>query len=72
MQDGDIFVGVFFRVRLGNEVFENLIEFLMGGIYGIDIDKLSLMSMFFNFKEKEEVFGSLIKGMKDEKNKCLK
>lgn len=44
----------------------------MGGIYGIDIDKLSLMSMFFNFKEKEEVFGSLIKGMKDEKNKCLK
>lgn len=39
----------------------------MGGIYGTDIDKLSLMSTFPNFKEKEEAFGSLIKGMKDEK-----
>ncbi len=40
----------------------------MGGIYGTDIDQLSLMSTFPNFKEKEEQFGSLIKGMKDEKN----
>lgn len=65
--DGDISVGAFFRARLGNEVLENLIEPLMGGIYGTDIDKLSLMSTFPNFKEKEEAFGSLIKGMKDEK-----
>ncbi|HDD0554049.1 TPA: protoporphyrinogen oxidase [Staphylococcus aureus] len=72
MQDGDISVGAFFRARLGNEVLENLIEPLMGGIYGTDIDKLSLMSTFPNFKEKEEAFGSLIKGMKDEKNKRLK
>lgn len=67
MQNGDISVGAFFRARLGNEVLENLIEPLMGGIYGTDIDKLSLMSTFPNFKEKEEAFGSLIKGMKDEK-----
>ncbi|CCE59517.1 Protoporphyrinogen IX oxidase, aerobic [Staphylococcus argenteus] len=72
MQDGDISVGAFFRARLGNEVLENLIEPLMGGIYGTDIDKLSLMSTFPNFKEKEEAFGSLIKGMKDEKNKRQK
>ena len=43
---------VSFRQRLGNEVLENLIEPLMGGIYGTDIDQLSLMSTFPNFKEK--------------------
>ena len=48
-------------------MLENLIEPLMGGIYGTNIDDLSLMSTFPNFKEKEEQFGSLIKGMKDEK-----
>ncbi|MDQ7114941.1 protoporphyrinogen oxidase [Staphylococcus simulans] len=65
--DGDISVGDFFRQRLGDEVLENLIEPLMGGIYGTDIDKLSLMSTFPNFKEREEEFGSLIKGMRHEK-----
>ena len=40
----------------------------MGGIYGTDIDQLSLMSTFPNFKEKEEQFGSLIKGMKRRNN----
>lgn len=44
----------------------------MGGIYGTDIDQLSLMSTFPNFKEKEEQFGSLIKGMKDEKEQRIK
>ena len=39
----------------------------MGGIYGTDINQLSLMSTFPNFKYKEESYGSLIKGMKDEK-----
>ena len=43
-----------FRRRLGNEVLENLIEPLMGGIYGTDIDRLSLMSTFPNFKEQEK------------------
>ncbi len=46
MQYGDISVGAFFRARLGNEVLENLIEPLMGGIHGTYIDKLSLMSTF--------------------------
>ena len=65
--ENDISVGEFFRKRLGNEMLENLIEPLMGGIYGTDIDQLSLMSTFPNFKYKEESYGSLIKGMKDEK-----
>ena len=65
--ENDISVGDFFRKRLGNEMLENLIEPLMGGIYGTDIDQLSLMSTFPDFKYKEESYGSLIKGMKHEK-----
>ena len=67
MPKGDISVGDFFRARLGDEVLENLIEPLMGGIYGTNIDDLSLMSTFPNFKEREEQYGSLIKGMRYEK-----
>ncbi len=65
--ENDISVGHFFRARLGDEVLENLIEPLMGGIYGTNIDDLSLMSTFPEFKQREEQFGSLIKGMKYEK-----
>ncbi|MEB6298476.1 protoporphyrinogen oxidase [Staphylococcus xylosus] len=65
--DEDISVGAFFRERLGDEVLENLIEPLMGGIYGTNIDDLSLMSTFPEFKHREEQFGSLIKGMRHEK-----
>lgn len=71
MED-DISVGNFFRQRLGNEILENLIEPLMGGIYGTDIDQLSLMSTFPSFKEKEEAYGSLIKGMQHEKAERVK
>lgn len=44
----------------------------MGGIYGTDIDRLSLMSTFPNFKEQEEKYGSLIKGMQHEKAERIK
>ena len=50
MRDGDISVGAFFRARL---VMRYLIEPLMGGIYGTDIDKLSLMSTFLILKKKK-------------------
>jgi len=68
----DISVGAFFRKRLGNEALENLIEPLLSGIYGADIDKLSLKSTFPNFKEQEEAHGSLIKGMREQKKKAPK
>lgn len=68
----DISVGAFFRKRLGNEALENLIEPLLSGIYGADIDKLSLKSTFPNFKEQEETHGSLIKGMRDQKKNAPK
>lgn len=70
--DGDISVGSFFRARLGDEILENLIEPLMGGIYGTNIDDLSLMTTFPEFKEREEQFGSLIKGMRYEKEQRKK
>ena len=44
----------------------------MGGIYGTDIDHLSLMSTFPDFKKKEESYGSLIKGMQHEKAERVK
>lgn len=63
----DVSVGEFFRRRLGNEALENLIEPLLSGIYGANIDRLSLKSTFPNFKEQEEAHGSLIKGMRVQK-----
>ncbi|WP_211360003.1 protoporphyrinogen oxidase [Macrococcus equipercicus] len=68
----DVSVGAFFRRRLGNEALENLIEPLLSGIYGADIDKLSLKSTFPNFKEQEEKHGSLIKGMRIQKSSAPK
>ncbi|MBN4897248.1 protoporphyrinogen oxidase, partial [Staphylococcus sp. EG-SA-15] len=65
----DISIGHFFRQRLGDEVLENLIEPLMAGIYGANIDKLSLKTTFPHFKEQEEKEGGLIKGMIAQKAK---
>ena len=63
----DISVGEFFRARFGNDLLEHMIEPLLAGVYGTDIDKLSLMSTYPNFKETEEEYGSLMKGLMAEK-----
>lgn len=65
----DVSVGQFFRRRLGDDVLENMIEPLLSGIYATNIDELSLMSTFPYFKEREETYGSLIKGTIAEKAK---
>lgn len=57
-------LGEFFRNRLGNEVVENLIEPLLGGVYSGDINRLSLMATFPNFYQLEQAHGSLVKGLK--------
>lgn len=59
----DISVGEFFRARFGNDLLEHMIEPLLAGVYGTDIDKLSLMSTYPNFKETEQEYGSLMKGL---------
>ena len=63
----DISVGEFFRARFGNDLLEHMIEPLLAGVYGTDIDKLSLMSTYPNFKETEQEHGSLMKGLMAEK-----
>lgn len=68
----DISVGRFFRRRLGDEVLENMIEPLLSGIYATNIDELSLMSTFPYFKEREDKYGSLIKGAIAEKTDAPK
>ncbi|TVT29800.1 protoporphyrinogen oxidase [Salinicoccus cyprini] len=68
----DISVGKFFRSRVGDEMLENVIEPLLSGIYGTNIDELSLMSTFPNFKELEETHGSLIRGMYNQRKNAPK
>src|SRR5699024_3101562 len=58
----------FFRHRFGNEVLENMIEPLLSGVYGTNIDQLSLMSTYPNFKKTEQYYGSLMKGLPIERS----
>ncbi|KGX83782.1 protoporphyrinogen oxidase [Pontibacillus marinus BH030004 = DSM 16465] len=62
-------LGHFFRNRLGDEVVENLIEPLLGGVYSGDLDRLSLMATFPNFYNMEQEHGSLIKGLRKSRGK---
>lgn len=64
-------LGLFFRNRFGDELVENLIEPLLGGIYSGDLDKMSLMATFPDFYELEQEYGSLIKGLQATKPKPL-
>ncbi|MDQ0205332.1 protoporphyrinogen oxidase [Alkalicoccobacillus murimartini] len=70
--DEDISLGHFFRRRLGNEVVDHLIEPLLSGIYGGDMDKLSLKATFPHFQQMEETHRSLIKGIKHSRPKPQK
>jgi len=56
-------VGAFVKRRLGNEVFENLAQPLIGGVYNADPDDLSLNAAMPRFKEMEVKYGSLLKAM---------
>lgn len=58
-------VGDFFRRRLGDEVIENIIEPLISGVYGGNIDKLSLLSTFPQYAQMEKQSRSLILAMKN-------
>jgi protoporphyrinogen/coproporphyrinogen III oxidase len=60
--NGDESLGSFVSRRLGREVYENLIEPLMSGIYAGDGDQLSLASTFPYLRDLETKFGSLTRG----------
>jgi len=60
--NGDESLGTFVSRRLGREVYENLIEPLMSGIYAGDGDQLSLASTFPYLRDLETKYGSLARG----------
>lgn len=61
--EADESLGSFIRRRLGNDVFEHLIEPLMAGIYSGHGDELSLNATFPQLRAAEREHGGLIKGV---------
>jgi oxygen-dependent protoporphyrinogen oxidase len=61
--NGDESVGHFVTRRLGREVYEQLVEPLMSGIYAGDGDQLSLAATFPQLRQLELRHGSLLKGL---------
>ncbi|MGC1275942.1 MAG: protoporphyrinogen oxidase [Planctomycetaceae bacterium] len=61
---GDESLGAFVRRRLGDEVFERLVQPLVAGIYTADPEKLSLAATLPRFLEMERTHGSLIRAMR--------
>ncbi|MFN8492935.1 MAG: protoporphyrinogen oxidase [Caldilineaceae bacterium] len=56
-------VAQFVSRRLGREVYENVVEPLMSGIYAGDGEQLSLLATFPQLRQLERKYGSLIKGL---------
>jgi len=52
----------FTRRRLGNQVFERIVQPLVGGIYTADPEKLSMQATLAQFVEMERAHGGLIRG----------
>jgi len=58
--DGDESVGAFLRRRLGNALVERLAGPLVGGIYGTDVDRLSLLAVMPQLRAAERAHRSLL------------
>ncbi|GJM17112.1 MAG: protoporphyrinogen oxidase [Thermodesulfobacteriota bacterium] len=58
----------FVRRRFGNEALERVAQPMIGGIYTADPEKLSLKATMPQFIEMEQKYGSVIKGMLQNKN----
>ncbi len=65
---GDETLAAFARRRLGREVFENIVQPLVGGIYTADPEKLSLAATLPRFLEMERKHGSLIRAARAAEN----
>ncbi|MFC5529913.1 protoporphyrinogen oxidase [Cohnella yongneupensis] len=66
---GDESVGAFLERHMGAEMVTRIFEPLLAGIYAGDLYGLSLQATFPQFKEMERVFGSLIAGTIDGREK---
>jgi oxygen-dependent protoporphyrinogen oxidase len=67
--ESDESLASFARRRLGNEVFERLVQPLVAGIYTADADRLSLAAALPRFREMERQHGSLIRAARFEKKR---
>lgn len=70
--DADESMAEFGRRRLGKEVFERLIEPLVSGVYGADLEQLSVLATMERFREMEKEHRSLILAMRAEMAKRRK
>lgn len=61
-------VGEFLRRRVGREVVDRIAQPMIGGIYTAEIDRLSLLATFPQFKEMALRHGSLIRAMRKKKS----
>ncbi len=66
VESGDESLAAFARRRLGREVFERLVQPLVGGIYTADPEQLSLAATMPRFVEMERRWGSLIRAARAE------
>ncbi len=58
--DRDIAVGAFLRRRLGGALVERLVGPLLGGVYGVPMDELSLLAVVPQLREAERQHRSLL------------
>ncbi|MBQ2620656.1 MAG: protoporphyrinogen oxidase [Thermoguttaceae bacterium] len=70
--DADESMAEFGRRRLGKEVFERLIEPLVSGVYGANLEELSVLATMERFREMEKEHRSLIIAMRAEMAKRRK
>jgi protoporphyrinogen/coproporphyrinogen III oxidase len=63
-------VASFATRRLGREVFERLVEPLIGGVYVADARKLSLAATYPEFLDAERQFGSLWRSVRNSQSKA--
>ncbi len=68
-QDHDETLEDFVVRRMGRECLDRLAEPLVGGVHASDPSQMSLAATFPNFLEMEQKFGSLVRGMLDQRKK---
>ncbi len=62
--DADESLASFARRRLGKQVYERLVQPLIGGIYSADPERLSMQATLRRFVDMEREHGGLIRGMR--------
>jgi oxygen-dependent protoporphyrinogen oxidase len=60
LPDHDVAIGTFLRSRLGNGIVRRFADPMVGGIYGADIDELSLDAVLPSLRDNERDYRSLM------------